>query len=99
MSDTLNNGQGTPPQTVMVTQVKKSNGLGIAGFVLALVGLLFSWIPVFSWVVWALGLVFSFIGIFRRPRGLAIAGFIISIIDLIILIAFIGTIAAVFSML
>ena len=37
--------------TVIVNQMeKKSNGLGTAGFVLALCGILFSWIPGFSWV-------------------------------------------------
>ena len=85
--------------TVIVNQMeKKSNGLGTAGFVLALCGMLFSWIPGFSWVLWALGFIFSFVGIFRKPKGLAIAGLVISCLDLIILIALIGTLATIFSM-
>ena len=85
--------------TVIVNQMeKKSNGLGTAGFVLALCGILFSWIPGFSWVLWALGFISSFVGIFRKPKGLAIAGLVISCLDLIILIALIGVLATIFSM-
>ena len=85
--------------TVIVNQTeKKSNGLGTAGFVLALCGILFSWIPGFNWVLWALGFIFSFVGIFRKPKGLAIAGLVISCLDLIILIALIGVLATIFSM-
>ena len=82
--------------TVIVNQTeKKSNGLGTAGFVLALCGIFFSWIPGFNWVLWALGFIFSFVGIFRKPKGLAIAGLVISCLDLIILIALIGTLATI----
>ena len=73
---------GIPP-----TQ-KSSNGIGIAGFILALLALLLSvptllsvwypilWIP--TLICWLLGLIFSCIGLARRPKGLAIAGLIIS---------------------
>lgn len=64
----------------------QKNGLGTAGFVLALLGLFLSWIPIFGWFMWFLGALFSIIGDFRQPRGLAIAGTVISFIDLIILI-------------
>lgn len=85
--------------TVIVNQMeKKSNGVGTAGFVLALCGIFFSWIPGFNWILWALGFIFSFVGIFRKPRGLAIAGLAISCLDLIILIAVIGLLATIFSM-
>lgn len=83
-----------PNNTIIIREVRRSNGLGTAGFVLALIGLFVSWIPVVGWIVWLLGLLFSFIGLFKRPRGLAIAGFILSLIDFIILVAFIGVIAA-----
>ncbi|MEG1561822.1 MAG: zinc ribbon domain-containing protein [Raoultibacter sp.] len=64
----------------------QKNGLGTAGFVLALLGLFLSWIPIFGWFMWFLGALFSIIGDFKQPRGLAIAGTVISFIDLIILI-------------
>ncbi|MDR2457929.1 MAG: hypothetical protein LBD41_05560 [Clostridiales Family XIII bacterium] len=85
-------GSGTNT-TVVVNEIRRANSLGTAGFVLALIALFFSWIPIFGWIVWALGAVFSIIGIFKIPRGLAIAGAAISFAGLIILIAVAGTIA------
>ncbi len=81
MEDCQYQGRTYPP---------RNNSLGIAGFVLALLGLLLSWIPVFGWVLWVLGVVFSFIGVFKVPRGLAIAGLVISFIGLIFLIFIMG---------
>lgn len=72
------------PQQVVVVQ-KKSNGIGTAGFVLALISLFFGWIAVVGWLLWFLGTLFSFIGLFKKPRGLAIAVFIISFIDVIVI--------------
>jgi hypothetical protein len=89
-----NRPNDTVNQTIIIKDGRKTNGLATAGFVLALIGLFLSWVPVLGWIVWLLGLIFSFAGMFKSPRGLAIAGFIISLIDLIILIAFVGAIAA-----
>jgi hypothetical protein len=84
--------QGQPPR----------NGLGTAGFVLGLVGLLFSFIPIIGIVAWPLvivGLVLSIIGIARASsgkatnKGLAIAGAVLSVIGLVICILY----AAVFT--
>ena len=50
--------------------------------------------PGLGWVLWALGLIFSFVGIFRTPRGLAIAGLVISCIALIVLIILVSAIAS-----
>lgn len=77
----------------VVIQQKESNGLGVAGFVISLVALLLSWIPVLNWILWLLGLIFSAIGICKRPRGLAIAGLVISLIGVIIIISIIGAVA------
>ena len=83
-------------QTIIINQQERrsTNGLGTAGFILALLGLIFSWVPGLGWVLWALGLIFSFVGIFRTPRGLAIAGLVISCIALIILIILVSAIAS-----
>ncbi len=82
-------------QTIIVqTPVRQSNETGTAGFVLALISLFFSWLPGVGWVIWFLGFLLSFIGMFKSPRGLAVTGFLISIIDLIILIAVVGSIAS-----
>lgn len=79
--------QGYPRQIyVNAAPQQKSNGIGVAGFVLALLALIFCWVPVLDIILWLLGAIFSIIGIFKAPRGLAIAGTIISFIGIIILI-------------
>lgn len=90
--------QAAPVQNQPVVVVKhQSNGLGTAGFVLSLISLFLCLIPFVGWAVWFLGFLFSFIGLFRRPRGLAIAGFILSFLDVIILLFWVGIIAGAFS--
>ncbi len=84
-------------QTIIVKTEKKGNSMGTAGFVLAILAIVFSWVPVLDFILWFLGALFSFIGIFRKPKGLAIAGLVISFIGIIILVAFIGTIGAMMS--
>lgn len=84
---------GMPNQVVNVTTQQvlvKKNGLGTAGFVLALLAIFLGWVPVLGWIMWFLGALFSVIGLFRMPRGLAIAGTVISFIDLIVLVFVIG---------
>lgn len=73
---------------------KQSNGIGTAGLVFAILGLFLGWIPVLGWIIWFFGALFSFIGLFKSPRGCAIAGFIISFIGLIILLFVVGSIGA-----
>lgn len=87
-----------PPQgaPVIVNNIveKKSNSLGTAGFVLAILAVVFCWAPVLNWILWFLGALFSVIGLFKQPRGLAIAGTVISFIGVIIMIALVGAIMA-----
>ena len=85
--------QNQPGQTVIINQIQqKSNGIGTAGFVLALVAIFLGWIPVLGWILWLLGLIFSFIGVFKTPKGLAIAGLVISLIGIILIIVVFGAI-------
>ena len=61
-------------QRIIFNQVAtKSNGVGTAGFVLALIAIFLRFIPFFGRIIWFLGLVLSFAGVFKRPRGLAIS--------------------------
>ena len=79
-----NDSQG---QTIIINQQQnESNGIGTAGFVLALIALFLGWIPVLGWILWILGLILSFVGIFKKPKGFAIAGLIISLLGLILLV-------------
>lgn len=86
-------------QQVIINQqpTEKSNGMGTAGFVLAIIGLFICWIPFLNFLIWGLGFLFSFIGLFKAPRGFAITGFVISMISIIILIFVITAITAAFS--
>jgi len=91
----INETQNTNLNTerVIIKQVvQKSNGIGTAGFVLALLGLILGWIPFLGWLLWILGLIFSFVGIFNSPKGLAIAGLIISFIGIILIMTVFGAI-------
>lgn len=90
-----NTGQNAS-QTVIINQEapRRSNSLGTAGFVLALLGLVFSWVPVLGWILWLLGLIFSFVGVFRQPKGLSIAGLVISCLGLILLIIILAAVGA-----
>jgi ribosomal protein S27AE len=67
--------------------INPSNGAGTAGFVCALIALLSCWIPVLGWILWLFGLFFSFVGVFNySPKGFAVTGVIISLIDFILLL-------------
>lgn len=89
-----------PAQNIYIQQTEhKSNGIAIAGFVLSIIGLLVCWIPVLDIITWFLGLLFSFIGVFKAPRGFAVAGLIISSIWVVIVILIFGSIVGLFGML
>lgn len=79
-----NDNQG---RTIIVhPQQNGSNGTGTAGFILALIALFLGWIPFIGWILWLIGLILSFVGVFKKPNGLAISGLIISLIGVILLI-------------
>ena len=88
---------GGTHQTVIVKQEIPSNGLGTAGFILALTALILSWVPVLNFILWFLGLLFSFIGVFKQPRGLAEAGVLVSLIDFIIIGIVVGKVLTLLS--
>lgn len=89
--------QGTTQTVYINQQASNSNGLGVAGFVIALVAFFLCWVPVLGWILWVLGLVLSFVGVFKKPKGLAIAGLVVSFIGLIALLVFVTIIAAAFA--
>lgn len=85
-----------PPENNVVPP---KNGLGTAGFVLGLIGLLFSFLPIVGVVAWPmviLGLIFSLIGYGRgrsggaTNKGLALAGVILSVIGLVICVLWVA---------
>lgn len=76
---------------------QKTNGFGLAGFIISLLCLLGCWVPVANWIMWTLGLVFSLIGVFRQPRGFAIAGLCISCASLIMILVVVGLLAGIIA--
>lgn len=77
---------GQPPrqqwqqsQTSFQQPVAATNPFGTAGFVLSIVTMLVGWLPYLGWLIWVLAIVFSAIGMSKKPRGLATAGLIISV--------------------
>ena len=75
---------------------QQTNGMGVAGFVLSLVAFFGGTVPYLSGPIWLLGLIFSIIGLNRQPRGLAIAGLIISLVGIFIILAVLFFVGATF---
>lgn len=82
-----------PPSPPGVAPTPYKNGLGTAGFVLGLVGLIFAFVPLIGIVAWPLtilGLIFGIVGTLRANRGqasnkgLAITAVVLSAIGLVI---------------
>ncbi|MEV5300445.1 DUF4190 domain-containing protein [Amycolatopsis methanolica] len=85
----------THPPYAPPAHAQPKNGLGTAGFVLGLVGLVFAFIPLVGVVAWPLviiGLILSIVGVSRATKGaatnkgLAIAGVVCSAVGLVICI-------------
>ena len=74
------------PQTIIVNQeAPQKNGIGIAGFVMSITGLILCWVPVLKWLLLAPAFILSVIGSFKKPKALAIVGAVISAIVIFIL--------------
>jgi hypothetical protein len=77
------------PQTVFVqAPAQPGNGLGVAGFVTGLLGLIFCWVPALGIILALLGVIMGGVGIATGKKkgasiGLAIAGLVLGIIALI----------------
>lgn len=99
-NNTIENAQSVPEnyqKVIIQNVVQESNGLATAWFVLALINLFISWIPAIWQVLWLLAFIFSFIGVFKRPRWLAIAWLIICFINVIIFIVIFWSIVWILS--
>lgn len=82
----------TPPPTQSPYQnynqppVQEKNGIGLAGFILSIVAFVLFWVPIINGICWLLGLILSIVGMFKKPKGLAIAGLVISLIGVVFFI-------------
>ncbi|GEM_PF-1604453 len=82
-------GQGAGQRTG-----KRSNTLGLIGFLLSTLGLLTCCLPYVS-LVSVVGLILSFIALFKAPRGFAIAGTLVGLLASIIAIVWVIAISLV----
>lgn len=73
-----------PQQQPYMPPVRKSNTVGTVGFIFSLLAIFFGWVPFIGIISWFVGLICSLIGVFSAPRGLAVAGLIISIVSVIL---------------
>lgn len=99
MNENENRNVNPVPQQIIINQTEAAprNGLGTAGFVISLISAIFCWVPGVNFFVWLVGLILSLVGVFRKPRGLAITGLVISCIDIIVIVVVIGAIGSFLS--
>lgn len=70
------------------TGPSKNNGIGMTGFIFSLISLGLSWLPGFNIILWVLSIVFSSVGLSRRPKCYAVAGLIISSVVSVLIVVF-----------
>lgn len=64
----------------------RKNGIGIAGFVMSITGLILCWVPIIKWLLLVPAFLLSFLGMFKKPKTLAIIGVLISALTILIII-------------
>lgn len=80
---------GQPIHHVRVVEEKRKNGVGVAALVVGIVAAVFSIIPLVGMIAFFLGPVAIILGIIafflkNRKKGMAIAGFILGVVSLIV---------------
>jgi len=94
--------QGYAYPGAVIVQQSPSNGIGTAGFVTGLLGLIFSWVPVVGLILGLLGIILGGIGISSGQKkgagtGLAIAGLVLGLISLVPSIIFLAAVSSLSS--
>lgn len=89
--ETTNNTNATElqsaPQTIIFKKEEpQRNGIGTAGFVLSITGLILCWVPILKWLLLIPSIILSLIGMTKYPRTLALIGATISGLLIIILV-------------
>ena len=73
--------------------VAESNPVGSAGLGFSILALLLCWMPVVGNLLWVMGAACSIVGLFGRPKGAAIVGFVISFFWVIVTLLALGGVA------
>lgn len=80
-------------QTIVVIHEEpksSSNPLATTGMILAIVALFIGWLPIIGQITWLLGVIFSIIGLFSKPRTKGWIGLAFSFASLILIIVLIS---------
>jgi len=75
------------PVVAVPAEPRKSSGMAIAGLIMGIFTVIFCWVPVLSWILALLGLIFSIVGIAKKnggAKGAAIAGLVLTILGVIL---------------
>ena len=71
----------------MSNQETSSNGIGLAGFIVSLVGLFTAWVPIVGWIIVIVGAILSAVGLTKEPKTFAIVGIILSWLSVLWILA------------
>ena len=76
---------------------QSSNGMGVAGFVTGLLGLLLSWVPIAGIILGALGVILGGVGISQGRKaggrtGLATAGVVLGALGVVVAIVLVAVV-------
>lgn len=71
---------GEQPIIIQQSQASKTNSKGVIGFVCSLLTIILCWVPLLGILLGIISFIFSILGLSKEPKGLAIAGLIISIV-------------------
>ena len=89
---------GTPVMPQLTQASSRTNVVGLIGFILAIAAfILVSVEPISASMCGVIGAILSFVGLFTRPRGLAVAGCLVSIFGFVIIVATVGFFAHLFG--
>lgn len=83
----------TPVAPAKKKVLRRRNSLGTLGFLVALVGLVTFGVPVVGEVLCLLGLLLSFLGLLKSPRGFAVSGIITTGVSAAFFVFFIGNVS------
>ena len=89
---------GYPALMRFAPPASSTNGLGVAGFVTALCGLVLFWVPVLGVLLAGVGIVLSAVGLSQvkktgGPTGLAVAGLVLGILGVLAFLLLIVVVA------
>ena len=66
-----------------MSDVQKSNAMGVTGLVLGIIALIFCWLPLIAWILAVPGLIFSIVAMVKKQKY-RVGGLILNILAIVI---------------